>query len=325
MPMHVPIAGVTGAATPLSQPAASGMTTAATTTTSDPRFCCSSRVLQIMHRTFLLYPVREIPPALLHVCSPIKRRCVVFHEDEDGGSTSSNRLDAKAVAAGIPPTVYEARFTWKAKSSRLVTLIKRDPTTTLIWDHASDTCFAAAPCVALGPGCPVGTALLGQVVMDLVQNGVPPQGPASAATATCAAAPVSLSSTMKSTTAACTRDKSKESDHPAPQQASSSEWIPNILVFDVIQLGDACNFSRAGCPAMQRYSVLLNLNHPSKGIFTSQHLKVQWAGELHSLIDFDTANRAAMPHIIEDYIRLGDQDPFEILFLQKDSSRGINA
>ncbi len=250
---------------------------------NDPRYFCASSVLDIMHRTFLLFPVREIPAALSHVCVPVRRSCIVVDVQTRTSLLSSSSVEASELLSSMmPKTSCEPRFTWKAKASRLVTLLKRDHATTVIWDHASDTCFAAAPCASLGPGCPVGTALLGQVVLDMV---------------------------------------AEPSSSTNPGAPATIQWIPNILVFDIIQLGDACNFSRARCPAMERYSVLLNLNHPSKGVFTSQHLKVQWAGKLHSLIEFDAEHRDAMPHIMEDYIRLGDEDPFEILFLRTATSQ----
>lgn len=46
---------------------------------------------------------------------------------------------------------------------RLVTIMKTGPNTTVFWDHSSGTSFKAKPCCALGPGCPVGSAFLGQV------------------------------------------------------------------------------------------------------------------------------------------------------------------
>lgn len=262
-----------------------------------------------MHRTFLLFPVREIPAALSHVCVPIRRSLCCCMEEGGAAATQTTTIDALLLSA-MPATAYEPRFTWKARSSRLVTLLKRDHATTVIWDHASDTGFAAAPCVSLGPGCPVGTALLGQVVLDMVVSS------SSSSSESASASPVASSRGSGGTNSSSSFDTP-----PAAQQHGShqQQWIPSILVFDIIQLGDACNFSRARCPAMERYSVLLNLNHPSKGIFTSQHLKVQWAGKLHALVEFDAAHRDTMPHIMEDYIRLGDEDPLEILFLRRDS------
>lgn len=295
---------------------------------ADRRYCCPSSVLEIMHRTFLLFPVREIPAALSHVCVPVRRSCVVVDAQTRAALSSTPSRDeaSKILSTMMPPTAYEARFTWKGKSSRLVTLLKRDHATTVIWDHASDTCFAAAPCVSLGPGCPVGTALLGQVVLDVVVSAAPAGAPAASAESSSSPPPPLLASSISSGSGSGSFDTPPPpSSSSAPgtpstpahqQQQQTNQWIPNILVFDIIQLGDACNFSRARCPAMERYSVLLNLNHPSKGVFTSQHLKVQWAGKLHSLMDFDAAHRDTMPHIIDDYIRLGDEDPFEILFLQ---------
>jgi hypothetical protein len=54
-----------------------------------------------------------------------------------------------------------------AAGSRLVTVFKVDEKTTVIWDQASEFAFEAAPCASLGPCCPVGTALLGQVRVNL--------------------------------------------------------------------------------------------------------------------------------------------------------------
>lgn len=64
------------------------------------------------------------------------------------------------------PDHQERMFTWKPYNSLFVTLIKHTETSTAIYLHDSDMHFTATEAASLGPGCPVNTVLLGQVVLD---------------------------------------------------------------------------------------------------------------------------------------------------------------
>jgi hypothetical protein len=265
-------------------------------TIEDARECTPGIVFQVMHRTFLLHHVRDVCSTMRNVCVPLQRSRVIIRgapamhasAGADAEATLKNAILRNLRSPDARKNEASHLFTWKAKGSRVVTLFKKDYATTIIWDHASDCCFAATPCASLGPGCPTGTAFLAQVVLDRV--------------------PGTADGAMQTSESA--------SRPPSSPSSSSSAWIPNILVFDIIQLGENCNFSRGKCPATERYSALRNLNEPSKGVFTSQHIKVQWAGLLPALVHFHANSGQRLSHILEDYIRLGYEDPFDVCIVR---------
>ena len=119
--------------------------------------------------------------------------------------------------------------------------------------------YVAAPCASLGVGCPIGTVLLGQAVMDRVS---------------------------------ATAD-------------GADGWIPNILQ----QFGTEHNFTANGADAKQRYHFLRSLEDPRYGIFACNSLRVQWAGELEALQEFDRTSQHKLPHMIEGYLQLGETHP----------------
>ena len=165
---------------------------------------------------------------------------------------------------------------------RLVTVIKTGPTTTVLWDHVSNTCFKAAPCCSLGPGCPVGSAFLGQVVMDLVGK--------------------SLHGDM---------DGGGQDEEP--DGTKNGDWRTNVLIFDILRHGMDRNFLVHHHTAQQRYSLLRQLGEDSvQAVFVSRYMKVQWAGRLDALVDFREREGQSLPHIIGCYVQLGRMSPCEL-------------
>lgn len=57
-------------------------------------------------------------------------------------------------------------YAWKGLNSIYVTLMKHDQHATAIYVHPSDMHYNASELGSLGNGCPTGTALLAQVVLD---------------------------------------------------------------------------------------------------------------------------------------------------------------
>ncbi len=160
----------------------------------------------------------------------------------------------------------------------------------------SGTAFKAHPCCSLGPGCPVGAAFLGQVVMDRMQ---------------------------RTTTSSL-------------QQDSILDWRINVLVFDILSFGHDRNFVQDPEPVAARYALLRDLEDDfskvgtgigycmqspdlfahcwfmfiwGQGVFVSQSMKVQWAGKLEALRKFKQAEGPKLPHIIDCFVRLGRQSP----------------
>lgn len=62
-------------------------------------------------------------------------------------------------------------YTWRGLNSIFVTILKHAPDATAIYVHPSDMHYHASPQGSLGPACPVGTALLAQVVLDRAPAG----------------------------------------------------------------------------------------------------------------------------------------------------------
>ncbi len=80
----------------------------------DPRYCPTSLLLRTMHRVLLLCPVLGLPHEFEQHCARVDRQRVAAEDEEDD---------------------REAIYTWKAVGSRIVTIMKVAPTTTVIWDQ----------------------------------------------------------------------------------------------------------------------------------------------------------------------------------------------
>ncbi len=115
----------------------------------------------------------------------------------------------------------------------LVTVIKADDSKTIIWDHASEFAFEAAPCASLGVKCPTGTALLGQVrIPKPITNALFWSG-----------SDGSLFYSM------CNKDYSllqavmdRTNASPDEGGVSGNQWTINILLFNIIAYGQHENF-----------------------------------------------------------------------------------
>lgn len=246
-----------------------------TTTTvqqQDPRYCPPMQTRAGIHKTLLLSPVLGVPSDIQGLLVPASKESVSSVESFRTQQSSSSSI-----------------FTWKARGSVLVTIIKAGPTTTIVWDQSSGTCFIAAPCGALGAGCPVGTAFLAQIVMD--RNRVLSQHSPRSGSA----------------------DNNSDEEQGANSLASvlrddedMYSWNVSILLMDVISLGRVRNFLAEPCSAHDRYKLLMEVEDPSNGIIVSQCMRRQWAGNLDALMEFHTEHGADLPHVIDCYVQLGD-------------------
>jgi hypothetical protein len=114
----------------------------------------------------------------------------------------------------------------------------------------------------------------------------------------------------------CSDEENKDEEHD--DNLVSCKWKVNILVFDIIAFGKERNFLQEGCTAPQRYEILRCLQDPSRGIIDpASSVKVQWAGQLRALMDFDESNRNSLPHIVDCYMRLGWNTPCKIRLIRR--------
>lgn len=114
----------------------------------DPRYASSRAVCMALHKTLLLAPV-------LGLGCKLGRHCVPVME-------IANPVPCGCTGAAV--TGEGELFTWKALNSIFVTIFKQSQDSTAIYVHPSDMHYIASPLGCLGPGCPVGTALLAQVI-----------------------------------------------------------------------------------------------------------------------------------------------------------------
>lgn len=78
---------------------------------------------------------------------------------------------ASSVLGQEAGTTPRGLYTWKGLNSVFVTLLKHTQDSTAIYVHPSDMHYHATQLGSLGPGCPVGTTLLAQVVLDRRRGG----------------------------------------------------------------------------------------------------------------------------------------------------------
>ena len=83
----------------------------------DPRFCPSHMLLRAMHRTLLVCPVLGLSHEFEQKCVRTRKTCLL--------------LDT------LPSDTADDVYTWKAHGSRIVTIMKTGPTTTVVWDQVS--------------------------------------------------------------------------------------------------------------------------------------------------------------------------------------------
>ena len=88
-------------------------------TPDDPRFCPSWLLLRSMHRLLFLCPVLGLPHEFENHCILVGRTVLLTdHRKEEPGDM----------------------FTWKARGSRIVTIMKTAPNTTIFWDQVQQMC-----------------------------------------------------------------------------------------------------------------------------------------------------------------------------------------
>jgi hypothetical protein len=94
-------------------------------------------------------------------------------------------------------------------------------------------------------------------------------------------------------------------------ETPSNEWRINVLVFDVQTYGSDINFLAEPRPASTRYALLRGISddYAESCVFSSERMKVQWAGELDALTRFHEHQGQSLPHIIDCYMKLGDTHP----------------
>ena len=73
-----------------------------------------------MHRLLLLCPVLGLPREFEGHCVRVKRSVVEVHQQGSGDNPISPDLNM---------------YTWKGRGSRLVSIMKVSPTTTVVWDQ----------------------------------------------------------------------------------------------------------------------------------------------------------------------------------------------
>lgn len=116
----------------------------------DERYASQRAVCMAAHRCLLLSPILGVGCKLGRHCVPvleIPNHPLMQHKGEDAEDGSN-------------------LYTWKALNSVYATLLKHSEDSTAIYVHATDMHYHASPLGSLGPGCPLGTALLAQVVLD---------------------------------------------------------------------------------------------------------------------------------------------------------------
>jgi hypothetical protein len=102
-------------------------------------------VCMAVHRTLLLNPLLGLQNRLGKHCTKVMS--IPWEDDMLENESSS-------------------LFTWKPSDSIFVTLLKHSPNSTAVFLHDSDMHYQASAACSLGPACPTGTVLLGQVLLD---------------------------------------------------------------------------------------------------------------------------------------------------------------
>ena len=105
---------------------------------------------------------------------------------------------------------------------------------------------------------------------------------------------------------------------PKAGDVSEEEWKINILVFDMQSWGTNVNYVSSPSPsstASDRYAAMLRHCSHGNDVFISPNMKVQWAGQLHSLRGFRDREKDSMSHVVGCYIRLGLNTPSEIALM----------
>ncbi len=106
-------------------------------------------------------------------------------------------------------------------------------------------------------------------------------------------------------------------------ESCDNVWTINILLFDILSFGTEKSFIKDSCTANERYNLLRSLQDPAMQVISPESsIKVQWAGHLKALVEFDCAHRDTLPHIVDCYLRLGWKDPCTVRLLKRTVDKG---
>ena len=124
----------------------------------DPRYAAPTAVCMALHRNLLVAPLLGLGCRLGKHCVPVmeipKMPLDIASAAADAAGTEKNEAIAST----------SAMYTWKAMNSIFITLLKHSEDATAIYVHPSDMHYSASSAGSLGRACPVGTALLAQVL-----------------------------------------------------------------------------------------------------------------------------------------------------------------
>jgi hypothetical protein len=213
---------------------------------SDPRYFSRLHILKAMQDVFCLCPMNSLLPCYLDLCKGILYSSITMKH----GSRVVTSADGREFGSPVPPEEtgfsLQSLFTWGVHNSRKVTIIKTSDFTTVIYDHITQRAFKATPAGSLGPGCPTGTSLLAQVIMDKVAN-----------------------------TKLQARALGFDLPCPPPggdEEAYNEEWIPNILVFDILSFGYNNVFMDH---PRERYALLQHIAADASHMIVSPYMRVR--------------------------------------------------
>jgi hypothetical protein len=214
-----------------------------------------------MYDVFCLSPLNGLLPCHLALCGGLKYFKVCLERNDIHGNTHRDSIHR--------PFSLGALFTWKVLNSRMVTIIKTSECSTAIYDHAVQRAFKATEAGSLGPGCPVGTSLLAQVIMDrVVESRMDEEGSAAG----------------HASAAAGDGDGAGLGANDA--HSDVVKWVPNMLIFDIQSYGKEEVFTLQNTPSPEnahparRYALLRHISDPCLGIIQSAHMKVRFATPL---------------------------------------------
>ncbi len=281
----------------------------------DARYCPTLQTQGALHKCVVGSPILGIPPEMMHITKPVLKHAL--------SSVGMLRSMASAEEGNC-------LYTWKCLGSSLVTISKVSPTTTVIWQPENKTMFTAVSCAALGPGCPVGTSFLAQIVMDrdpLILQAASSfqhhhqlshkescEDDDDEGSSGCGAegGAVGGSQYMLSQNSNAPDDELNEED--------MFSWNINILIMDVISIGGTVDFTTTPCPAQERYRVLMDLEDPARGVIVSQCVRRQWAGQLDALMNYHKDEASELPHVIDCFYQLGPTNPLELRLVKVSAS-----
>jgi hypothetical protein len=228
-----------------------------------------------LHRNLLVAPLLGLG------CEKLTKHCIPVMEIPKMPRDVAVLSEEAQCVQKSPPL-----YTWKPLNSIFVTLLKHTDTATAIYVHPSDMYYSSAPLGCLGKGCPTGTALLAQVVLDLNDEDKPGGGGGGGG------------------------------------GCNESVWNLSVLIFDAIQIGEE-DFVEMKLPPSERYRRLMQLcyndHHQQKRrgeeVLTSPLMRVQWAGEYNALRGFcmGKAGERNLKHITDGIFQYTREHPCKVV------------